>query len=237
MAACTLHRELQIGISFFHQVNQRNIHSGGAESGPVFYFSATLIQQEFKLHTTAFQCFGYRESTLIQGLLVIAESEIGSAAELPAMGEKIFCGFQNPENHVLNVQRAAAPDISVRHCTGKGIIRPVLLSAQDNRNNILMGHIEAGQKSGIGTRQGDQHGMTDQLKNAIFHNGRKTLLYESVQAFKLAEIRQTVVSIVYGSAAYGIGKMTDCPVDIKIRIEVFSGKKVSDGVHGSLSSR
>lgn len=65
------------------------------------------------------------------------------AKDLPR-GEQIFRGLQHAEDLLFDVKRAAAPDIAVRDVAGKGGMRPVLLCALNNGNDVLMRHVEAG---------------------------------------------------------------------------------------------
>ena len=237
VAAAAFNRELQIGIAFLHQLDQADGEAGGPEAGAVFQFAAALIQNEFQPDTPAFQGFGNIERSEIQSFLIITEGKIGCAAKAFSVGEQVFRCFQNAENHLFNIQRAASPDVSVLHSTGESVIGPVLLRAGDDRDHILMRHVQTGEKRGIRTRNGDQHCMADELKLTLCHDRRKAVLDHCLQPVKFRKIRPAVVFVVHRSAADRIREMGDRSVHIQIRIKSLVVKIRKDLIHSSLSSR
>ena len=153
---------------------------------------------------------GDRQRAGVERFLIITEGEVGRAPEGPAAGEQILRGLEHAEDLLLDIQRAAAPDVAVRHRAGEGGIGPVLLRALDHRHHVLMGHVKAGAQRFVAAGDGDEHGVVaEPLKDARAHDMGIACLHVRVELVKLAIVGQTVVGIVDGSALDCLRKTRD----------------------------
>ena len=237
MPACALHRKLKIGIALFHHVNERDASARRAENCAVLQLSAALVQHKLQAHTPALQLLRYAESTQIQRFLIIAEGEIGRSAKSPSASQQILRRLQNPEYHLLDVQRAPAPDISVFDCAGECVIGPVLFRSGHHRHHILVRHVKAGEQALIRAGDGDQHRVADAFKAPGFHHRGEAFFHQLLQGVKFPKVRQAVVGKIYRSALNCPGEVLCCSLCAEICIPVLSGKKRCYRSHASLSSR
>ena len=153
---------------------------------------------------------GDRQRAGVERFLIVAEGEVGRAPEGPAAGEQILRGFEHAEDLLLDIQRAAAPDVAVHHRAGEGGIGPVLLRALDHRHHVLMGHIQAGTQRFVAAGDGDEHGVVaEPLKDSCAHDVGIARRHVRVELVKLAIVGQTVVGIVDGSALDRLRKTRD----------------------------
>ena len=156
------------------------------------------------------------------------------------MGEQIFRGLQHAEDLLFDVERAAAPDIAVRDVAGKGGMRPVLLCALNNGNDVLMRHVEAGAQRSVAAGDGDEHGVVaDALKRAHAHDVGVACLDVRVQLVELRVVRPTVVKVVDGLAPDGGGQARSRALAVQVGIIALQGKKIGHFFlyHAILSSR
>ena len=156
------------------------------------------------------------------------------------MGEQIFRGLQHAEDLLFDVKRAAAPDIAVRDVAGKGGMRPVLLCALNNGNDVLMRHVEAGAQRSIAAGDGDEHGVVaDALKRAHTHDVGVACLDVRVQLVELRVVRLAVVKVVDGLAPDGGGQARGRVLAVQVGIIALQGKKIGHFFlyHAILSSR
>ena len=182
---------------------------------------------------------GDRQRAGVERFLIVAEGEVGRAPEGPAAGEQILRGLEHAEDLLLDIQRAAAPDVAVRHRAGEGGIGPVLLRALDHRHHVLMGHIQAGAQRFVAAGDGDEHGVVaEPLKDARAHDMGIARLHVRVELVKLAIVGQTVVGIVDGSALDRLRKTRDRALCVEVGIIALEGKEIGDLLrHAILSSR
>ena len=153
---------------------------------------------------------GDRQRAGVERLLIVTEGEVGRAPEGPAAGEQILRSLEHAEDLLLDIQRAAAPDVAVRHRAGEGGIGPVLLRALDHRHHVLMGHVKAGAQRFVAAGDGDEHGVVaEPLKGSCAHDVGIARLHVRVELVKLAIVGQTVVGIVDGSALDCLRKTRD----------------------------
>ena len=153
---------------------------------------------------------GDRQRAGVERFLIVAEGEVGRAPEGPAAGEQILRSLEHTEDLLLDIQRAAAPDVAVRHRAGEGGIGPVLLRALDHRHHVLMGHIQAGTQRFVAAGDGDEHGVVaEPLKDSCAHDVGIARRHVRVELVKLAIVGQTVVGIVDGSALDRLRKTRD----------------------------
>ena len=153
---------------------------------------------------------GDRQRAGVERFLIVTEGEVGRAPEGPAAGEQILRSLEHTEDLLLDIQRAAAPDVAVRHRAGEGGIGPVLLCALNNGNDVLMRHVEAGAQRSVAAGDGDEHGVVaEPLKGSCAHDVGIACLHVRVELVKLAIVGQTVVGIVDGSALDCLRKTRD----------------------------
>ena len=88
------------------------------------------------------------------------------------MFKKIFRTLQFPYQHVLDIQCAAAPYITVSDITAEGTVDPVVLCTFDNRNNILMRHKQSRLQTAVTAFNTDQNTVSDLFEVAVFHDCR-----------------------------------------------------------------
>ena len=161
MAAFAFYSELEIGIPLFHEIDHRNTDSGSSKGSTVFYFTASLIQNKFQTYPTAPERFSNCKRAFIQRLFIISKGKVGGSTKPMSVTEKILDCFQNAENHIFDIESSAAPDVPVGNSPGKSIVSPVLLRAANDRDDILVGHIETGEKGGIRAGNCNQYCMAD----------------------------------------------------------------------------
>ena len=156
------------------------------------------------------------------------------------MGEQIFRGLQHAEDLLFDVKRAAPPNVAVRDVAGKGGMRPVLLCALNNGNDILMRHVEAGAQRSVAAGDGDEHGVVaDALKRAHAHDVGVACLDVRVQLVELRVVRPAVVKVVDGLALDGGGQARGRALAVQVGIIALQGKKIGHFFlyHAILSSR
>ena len=182
---------------------------------------------------------GDRQRAGVERFLIVTEGEVGRAPEGPAAGEQILRSLEHAEDLLLDIQRAAAPDVAVRHRAGEGGIGPVLLRALDHRHHVLMGHVKAGTQRFVAAGDGDEHGVVaEPLKDARAHDMGIACLHVRVELVKLAIVGQTVVGIVDGSALDRLRKTRDRALGVEVGIIALEGKEIADLLrHAILSSR
>ena len=115
------------------------------------------------------------------------------------MGEQVFARLKDAENHLLDVKRAAPPDVPVRNIAGKGAVRPVTFGALHHGDNVLMAHKKGGAEREVAARQSDEHAVTHKLKAALCHNVRVGSAHMRLQSVKAC----VVAPVIDGIAADG----------------------------------
>ena len=200
--------------------------------------AAALVQRKFQSHPLGLEIVGDGLGPQVQGLLVIAEGQIGRAGKGLAVCQQILRCFQNAEHLVFDVQRAPAPDIAVRHRAGKSGIGPVLLRALHHRHHVLVGHVQAGPQAGIGAGNGDEDRVVaDPLKAAGRHNVGVAGVHQGVELIKFSIVREAMIRVIDGFALDGLRKAGHHPLPVKIRVVCLPGKKIRYCFHVILSSR
>ena len=210
----------------------------GAEGRTGLDLAAALVQRKFQRYTLGLEMVGDGLGPQVQGLLVIAESQIGRAGKGLAVCQQILRRLQDAEHLVFDVQRPPAPDITVRHRAGKGGVRPVLLRTLHHRHHVLVGHVQAGPQAGIGAGNGDEDRVVaDPLKAAGRHNVGVAGVHQCVELIKFSIVRQAVVRVIDRFTLDCLGQVGHRPLPVKVRVVRLPGEKIRYSFHAILSSR
>ena len=119
-------------------------------------------------------------------------------------------------------------------------MRPVLLCALNNGNDVLMRHVEAGAQRSVAAGDGDEHGVVaDALKRAHAHDVGVAFLDVRVQLVELRVVRLAVVKVVNGLAPDGGGQARGRALAVQVGIIALQGKEIGHFFlyHAILSSR
>ena len=104
-------------------------------------------------------------------------------------------------------------------------MRPVLLCALNNGNDVLMRHVEAGAQRNVAAGDGDEHGVVaDALKRAHAHDVGVACLDVRVQLVELRVVRPAVVKVVDGLAPDGGGQARGRALAVQVGIIALQGK-------------